>query len=154
MYNKTSMPHNRIDKNTAKEGYMKKESWITLAAGAAAGGVNGFFGGGAGMLLVPMLMKLNKMDAKKASATSLGITLVLSFVTLAVYLFDGGMPSIPVLPFVLGGTAGAVRCTADEKNPRQAPSISAGRVHDLFCCEDALCLIFCCMRLSHLGQAF
>lgn len=87
---------------------MKKDSWISLATGAAAGALNGFFGGGAGMLLVPLFIKLNRMDAKKASATSLAITLALSFVTLAVYLLDGGMPSVPVLPFMLGGSVGAV----------------------------------------------
>ena len=44
--------------------------------GAAAGFVNGFFGAGGGMVLVPLLIRLGKMEDKKAFSSSVCIYLI------------------------------------------------------------------------------
>ena len=53
----------------------RKKGWFSPAlAGSLAGLANGFFGGGGGMVLVPMLTKRCGLDQRRAFATSLGPT--------------------------------------------------------------------------------
>ena len=48
-----------------------------LLAGAAAGLTNGFFGGGGGSVLVPMLTRVCGLDQRRAFATSVAVILPL-----------------------------------------------------------------------------
>ncbi|MDR2047495.1 MAG: TSUP family transporter [Clostridiales bacterium] len=76
-------------------------------AGAAVGFVNGFFGGGGGMLAVPILFALRK-NIKKAHATAMAVILPLSAVSGVIY-FIKGAADIPVLLIAGGGViAGGV----------------------------------------------
>ena len=68
-------------------------------AGAAAGLVNGFFGGGGGMVLVPLLAGWCGLDQRKAFATSVAVILPLCILSAAVYLFRGGVELVPALPY-------------------------------------------------------
>ena len=43
--------------------------WKFLLAGAVTGAVNGFFGGGGGSILVPLLVGMCGVERKKAFAT-------------------------------------------------------------------------------------
>lgn len=79
-----------------------------LVSGAAAGLVNGFFGGGGGMLLVPLLSRWLKLGDRKAFATSVGIILPLCVLSSAIYLFRGGLDIPAALPYLLGGAAGGI----------------------------------------------
>ena len=67
---------------------LKSISPITkcAVAGALAGVLNGFFGAGGGMLLVPLLIRWVKMEERKAF-TSVFIILPLCVVSAAVFLF-------------------------------------------------------------------
>ncbi|MDR2090215.1 MAG: sulfite exporter TauE/SafE family protein [Clostridiales bacterium] len=90
----------------------KRKKFLLPAAGAAIGFINGFFGGGGGMLAVPALSALVLNDEKKAHATAAAVVLPLSVVSGAVYLFKGAA-DLPVLlsaggGVVLGGIAGAL----------------------------------------------
>ena len=75
-------------------------------AGAAAGVVNGFFGAGGGMVLVPLLIGWGKMDQRKAFASSVFIILPLCAVSAAVYLLRTEFDFLRALPYLIGGLAG------------------------------------------------
>lgn len=86
---------------------MSKREWLAPAlSGAAAGLVNGFFGGGGGMVLVPMLVSRCKLDQRKAFATSVAVILPLCALSSAIYFFRGGLELTAALPYLVGGLAG------------------------------------------------
>ena len=93
---------------------MKKitEKIVRTFGGAAVGFVNGFFGGGGGMLLVPLLEKALGYETKRAHATALFIILPISVASAVTYIIYGyadwpaaGWISAGV---VAGGAAGAL----------------------------------------------
>ena len=75
-------------------------------AGGAAGLVNGFFGGGGGMILVPMLTGRCGLDQRRAFATSVAVILPLCALSSVIYFFRGGLDLTAALPYLLGGLAG------------------------------------------------
>lgn len=75
-------------------------------AGAAAGVVNGFFGAGGGMVLVPLLIGWVKMDQRKAFASSVFIILPLCAVSAVVYLLRTEFDFLRALPYLIGGLVG------------------------------------------------
>lgn len=81
-------------------------SFLPYLSGALAGAVNGLFGTGGGILLVPLLLRAHKLPVQKAFATSLAIILPLSAVTLFVYLRQTPPDLRAALPYLLGGAAG------------------------------------------------
>lgn len=92
---------------------MKKVKKIYIVLfGALIGLINGFFGGGGGMVVVPALNKLFGMEQKKAQATALFVILPISLVSTIVYMchksisFASGWPVIAGI--VLGGIIGAM----------------------------------------------
>ena len=56
---------------------MSKKSWRYALAGALAGLANGFFGGGGGSVLVPLLTRMCGLDQRRAFATSVAVILPL-----------------------------------------------------------------------------
>lgn len=91
---------------------MKKVKKVyVLLFGALIGIINGFFGGGGGMIVVPLLTKVFGMEQKKAQATALFVILPISLISTIVYLcynsisFSSGWPVI--LGIVAGGVVGA-----------------------------------------------
>lgn len=68
---------------------LSKEKGRWLLAGGLAGLVNGFFGGGGGSVLVPLLTRLCKLDQRRAFATSVAVILPLCILSAAVYLARG-----------------------------------------------------------------
>ena len=79
-----------------------------LAIGAAAGLVNGLFGTGGGMLVVPLLIGWAKMPSRTAFATSLAIILPLSVVSLGFKLWQTGAPLAHFATYLIGGIVGGV----------------------------------------------
>ncbi len=85
----------------------KKNAWMAPAvAGGLAGLVNGFFGGGGGMVLVPLLVSRCKLDQRKAFATSVAIILPLCALSALIYWLRGGLDFMVALPYLAGGLAG------------------------------------------------
>jgi len=80
--------------------------WKFLLAGGAAGLANGFFGGGGGSVLVPLLTRLCGLDQRRAFATSVAVILPLCFLSVAIYLMRGGLELKAAWPYLVGGTAG------------------------------------------------
>ncbi|MEI3140364.1 MAG: TSUP family transporter [Lawsonibacter sp.] len=69
---------------------LSREKFRWLLAGGLAGLVNGFFGGGGGSVLVPLLTQLCKLDQRRAFATSVAVILPLCVLSAAIYLAGGG----------------------------------------------------------------
>ncbi len=78
------------------------------AAGAAGGLINGIFGGGGGMVLLPLLTKWSGLDARNAFATCVAIILPMCCVSAAVYLFQVRPALGEVLPYLAGGVVGGL----------------------------------------------
>lgn len=85
---------------------MNSKSGRFALSGALAGLVNGFFGGGGGMLLVPMLTQTCSMERKKAFATSVAVILPLCVLSAGIYLLRGSLDLMAALPYLIGGAAG------------------------------------------------
>lgn len=75
-------------------------------AGAMAGIANGFFGGGGGMVLVPLLAGVCGLSQREAFANSVLIILPLCALSSAIYFFRGSLDIMTALPYLLGGLAG------------------------------------------------
>ena len=83
-----------------------RKLWRYALAGGAAGLVNGFFGGGGGSVLVPMLTGLCRMEQRRAFATSVAVILPLCVLSAVIYFLRGGLDLSVAWPYVLGGTMG------------------------------------------------
>ena len=70
----------------------RKLTLKTLLAGALVGIVNGFFGGGGGMIAVPLLEKTLQVPPKIAHATAIFVILPLSVASGLVYASFGAFP--------------------------------------------------------------
>ena len=85
---------------------LKKENIKLMLAGSLIGAINGFFGGGGGIVAVAIMKKYG-IEAKKAHASSVACMLLLCIVSGAVYFFKKEVAFVDVLPFIPGGLAGA-----------------------------------------------
>ena len=83
-----------------------KEKGRYLLAGALAGLTNGFFGGGGGSVLVPLLTRYCRLDQRKAFATSVAVILPLCALSVVIYLLRGEMDWPAALPYAAGGAIG------------------------------------------------
>jgi len=76
--------------------------------GLVCGLINGFFGAGAGLLLVPGLQKVIGLEDRQAHATSVSIVLIISLFSIAVYGASGQINYGGTLPYIIGGVGGAL----------------------------------------------
>ena len=82
--------------------------WGMAAAGICAGAVNGLFGAGGGMVLVPLLTGVTDLREEEVFPSSIAIILPLCLVSLAVTFSRQGPDISLSLPYLLGGAIGAV----------------------------------------------
>ena len=85
-----------------------KQIYKYLIAGGLAGAVNGLFGAGGGLLLVPLLIGWAELEEKKAFATSVAIILPLSIASYVTFCLQGGNVWKDSLPYLLGGILGGL----------------------------------------------
>ena len=83
-----------------------KESWTARIAGAAAGLANGLFGGGGGMVFLPIQSRWGNLSQRKLYATCVGVIFPVCLVSAAVYLLRGGVSAVTALPYLAGGLIG------------------------------------------------
>ena len=84
-----------------------KRAWLAPAvAGGLAGIANGFFGGGGGMVLVPLLTRKCGLDQRQAFATSVAVILPLCALSSVIYFLRGGLDITAALPYLVGGLVG------------------------------------------------
>jgi uncharacterized membrane protein YfcA len=76
------------------------------------GFLSGFFGGGGGMLAVPLLVYAGGLSEKEAHATAIAVILPLTVVSGVVYILNGVYSLDTGLPvgigFVVGGVLGSL----------------------------------------------
>ena len=82
--------------------------WKVGLAGALAGAANGTFGGGGGMVLLPLLERWSGLPSKGSYATSTGVILPLCVISAGVYALHGQMPWAEAWPYLAGGALGGV----------------------------------------------
>ncbi|HKM32227.1 MAG TPA: sulfite exporter TauE/SafE family protein [Oscillospiraceae bacterium] len=75
--------------------------------GLFSGFLNGLFGAGGGVVVVPMLGK-GGLEPRKAHATSVAIILALSIVSTISYWIGGTLDVMQALKYVPGGLVGAI----------------------------------------------
>lgn len=103
----TIKPSNIINKPQKKPSLA-----LVLIVGAIIGFINGFWGGGGGMVCVAGLVHILKLPEKNAHATTILIILPLCIASFIIYLLKSTInftESWPVLVgFVVGGSIGAI----------------------------------------------
>ena len=85
---------------------MKNKKLGMIIAGLAAGTVNGLFGGGGGMILIPLLCLLSKIDDAAIFQSSVAIILPICLVSLVASAFSAPIPWRDSIPWLLSGTIG------------------------------------------------
>ena len=88
-----------------------KKGWVVLLSvlsGALIGGINGFLGAGGGMLLVPLLQYVLKIDDKKSHATAVFVILPISLISGIVYVIKGAIDWSVFLPVAIGSVVGGI----------------------------------------------
>ena len=92
-----------------KENYSMDEkktvNFKSILCGAATGAANGLFGGGGGMIAVPLL-RAQGLNEKKAHATAIAVILPVSLLSFILYALKGFFDFSVALPVALGGFAG------------------------------------------------
>ena len=89
------------------EKEIKEKIYMSLT-GALTGLANGFFGGGGGMIVVPLMTFLLKMKSKKAHATALAIILPITLVSACIYFISGEFDFKIGIPSGIGVVAGGI----------------------------------------------
>ena len=74
--------------------------------GFAAGAVNGLFGAGGGMILVPLLSKAGKLDEQEVFPASVSIILPICLVSLCVSLLENNTPPESSVWYLIGSAIG------------------------------------------------
>ena len=98
------MPNNIIMKKKKKSF-----NWILDAIfGSIIGFINGFLGGGGGMIAVPILEKIKKLDNKKAHATAIAVMFPLSVVSAFVYTLTIEFNWLILVILAVSVTAGGI----------------------------------------------
>ena len=100
------MVKSKINKNTSN--ISSKQNLYAVMAGGLAELVNGLFGGGGGMIVVPMLTGLLKRDPQRAHATALMIILPISLVSGLFYAAFGNLQLMVAIPVSIGVSIGGV----------------------------------------------
>lgn len=85
-----------MDRNKAK----------LISIGVITGFINGVFGSGGGIIVVPALIFLLKVDDHKAHATAISIILPLSIISSIIYFVKGSIPFKIAIPVSIGGVLG------------------------------------------------
>jgi uncharacterized membrane protein YfcA len=85
-----------------------KENWRDELAGAAAGLANGLFGGGGGMVFLPLISRDKNLTRRELFATCVGVIFPVCAVSACVYFLRAKISLTAALPYLLGGFAGGL----------------------------------------------
>lgn len=85
-----------------------KEKIGYLFAGIVAGAVNGLLGAGGGMILVPLLTFLGKLDDEKVFPTSVAIIFPICLISLSISPGLGALPWGESWPYLIAAIPGGL----------------------------------------------
>ena len=86
-----------------------RNKWIGMAiAGALAGMVNGLFGAGGGMVLIPLMVWLSDLDEAAIFPASVTIILPICLISLSLTWKTGAPDWETALPYLIGSAAGGL----------------------------------------------
>lgn len=85
-----------------------KKKYGYLIAGGAAGAINGLFGAGGGMVLVPLLTAFTDLDEDAVFPASVSTILPICLVSLTVTAFQTELPFQAAWPYLLGSIGGGL----------------------------------------------
>lgn len=89
----------------------RKQVIFLVLCGAVVGFVNGFFGGGGGLICVPLIERILHLNAKYSHSTTIAIIFPVSFISACIYSFGNSIPlqlfSCVGAGTLLGGIIGA-----------------------------------------------
>ena len=107
---KKSISSNKtFEKLTEKERpFDKKQIFLLILSGAVIGFLNGFFGGGGGMVCVPILQRVLSLSSKESHATAIAVIFPLNYISASVYVFNLVIESVPFLTIALGVVVGGI----------------------------------------------
>lgn len=87
---------------------MEKSKKKAALGGLAIGGINGLFGGGGGMIAVPVLCNGLSYPRKQAHATAIFIIAPLCLVSAIAYIVNGFIDLAVIIPAAVGNVAGGL----------------------------------------------
>ena len=88
---------------------MKKRSFYgMILAGLGAGAINGLFGAGGGMVLVPLLCLLTSLEDDAVFGASIAVILPICIVSLITTAMTGRIPFRESIPYLAGSAAGGL----------------------------------------------
>lgn len=88
---------------------MRYSKYVGIAlAGSIAGAVNGLFGAGGGMVLVPLLTLLTSVEDRAVFPTSVSIILPICLVSLVFTAMTTGIAWSASIPYLLGSAIGGL----------------------------------------------
>ena len=85
-----------------------KNFFKRITAGILTGAVNGLFGGGGGMVAVPLLEKMCAYKDKEAHATAIFIIAPVCAASALVYIINGFAALDVIIPAAVGSVAGGL----------------------------------------------
>ncbi len=77
-------------------------------AGTGAGIVNGLFGAGGGMVLIPLLTGLTDLEDREVFPSSVSIILPICLVSLSITWGAGDLQWSTAIPYLIGSAAGGI----------------------------------------------
>lgn len=86
----------------------KKNTLPMIICGICAGAINGLFGAGGGMVLVPLLSVLSKLKEDEIFPASVSIILPVCLVSLCLTFHPTIVPWNLAFPYLLGSTGGGI----------------------------------------------
>lgn len=85
-----------------------KNSFKKIIAGLLTGIVNGLFGGGGGMVVVPLMKNMLGYEEKYAHATAILVIAPVCAASLVTYIVNGYFSAEVILPAAVGSVAGGI----------------------------------------------
>ncbi len=87
---------------------VKQNAFMRALAGLLTGAVNGLFGGGGGMVAVPLLKNMLGYEEKRAHATAILVIAPVCAVSAITYIVGGFFSPEVIIPAAIGSVAGGL----------------------------------------------
>lgn len=104
MINKNDL---KVDNKFMKK-FSTKQIFLLIGVGVVGGLINGLFGAGAGMILVPLIKLVSKLEDKKVHATTLGSVMLMCIASGVVYFIKKQIDFKLTLWCLIGSLIGAI----------------------------------------------